>query len=89
MRLTVEAFFCIEGKPMLAVQQQVKLISELGPIKRIIGTKYRNRNGVQTRNLTDSEIAAAGSVSVERDCEGYWISKSGGAGWDCLLVVLV
>ena len=67
---------------------EIRRISELGAIKRIIGTKYRNRRGVETRNLTDDEIAQAGNVAVERDCEGYWISKSGGAGWDCLLVVL-
>jgi hypothetical protein len=56
-------------------------------VSRIIGTKYRNRKTVETRHLTEAEIAEVAAVQVQRDCEGYWIAKSGGAGWDCLLVV--
>jgi hypothetical protein len=64
-------------------------IANLKPIKRIIGTKYRNRKSVLTRNLTEAEIAEVGAVEAVRDVEGYWVARSGGAGWDSLLVVLV
>ena len=63
-------------------------IKDLRHIKRVVGSKWRGRRSVETRNLTDTEIAAVGSVSVERDTECNWFSKVGGGGWDTLLVVL-
>jgi len=67
---------------MLATKQ-IRKISQLIGIKRIVA-----RKGSRVRNLTASEIAAVGSIDVERDTECNWFSKSGGGGWDTLLVVL-
>lgn len=72
---------------MLATKQ-IRKIGELTGIKRIVGSKWNGRKSVQTRNLVASEIAEVGNIDVQRDTECNWFSKSGGGGWDTLLVVL-
>ena len=60
-----------------------KKIGDLKSIKRVVG-----RRGPSVRNLTADEIKRCQGVLVERDTECNWFSKSGGCGWDTLLVVV-
>lgn len=60
-----------------------KKIGDFKSIKRVVG-----RRGPSVRNLTADEIKRCQGVVVERDTECNWFSRSGGCGWDTLLVVV-
>lgn len=61
-------------------------ISQLKNIKRVIGCRFGN--DYELRNLTADEIKRVGNVIVQRDTECNWFSRTGGGGWNTLLVVL-
>lgn len=56
-------------------------------ISRVIGCKWRKQKTVETRSLTPAEVKEIADVVVQIDSECTWTSRSGGCGWDSLLVV--